>query len=49
MPLETLADFERLLQMPDPLLHDMILHPDIAPPGEFAALVAALRAFHGLA
>jgi antitoxin CptB len=49
MPIETLADFERLLQMPDPLLYDMIFYPDIAPPGEFATLIAALRAFHGLA
>jgi antitoxin CptB len=45
-----LALFERLLLMPDPELHDMIVHPDIAPPaGEFAGLVAELRAFHGLA
>jgi antitoxin CptB len=44
-----LAKFERLLRMPDPELHDMIVHPEIAPPaGEFAGFVAALRAFHGL-
>jgi antitoxin CptB len=45
---ETLAEFERLLQMPDPELHDMILFPEIAPAGEFAALIAQLRSFHGL-
>jgi antitoxin CptB len=49
MPLPALAEFERLLLLPDPLLHDMIVHPDLAPPGEFAGLVAELRAFHGLA
>ncbi|MBX9592048.1 MAG: succinate dehydrogenase assembly factor 2 [Hyphomonadaceae bacterium] len=48
MPLDALADFERLLQMPDPELHDMILYPQIAPAGAFAALVAQMRAFHGL-
>jgi hypothetical protein len=26
----------------------MVLHPELAPPGEFADLVAAMRAFHGL-
>lgn len=45
---EGLAEFERLLEMPDPLLHDMIVFPDIAPAGEFAELVRCLRAFHGL-
>ena len=43
-----LAEFERLLQMPDPELHDMILYPEIAPAGEFVALIAQIRAFHGL-
>jgi len=43
-----LAEFERLLQMPDPELHDMILYPEIAPAGEFMALIAQLRIFHGL-
>jgi antitoxin CptB len=45
---QALADFERLLQMPDPELHDMILYPEIAPAGEFAALITQLRTFHGL-
>jgi antitoxin CptB len=43
-----LTEFERLLQMPDPELHDMILYPEIAPAGEFMALIAQLRIFHGL-
>ena len=34
--------------MPDPELHDMILYPEIAPAGEFVALIAQLRTFHGL-
>lgn len=49
MPLPELGEFERLLQMPDPELHDMILYPEIAPAGEFGALIAHLRTFHGLA
>jgi antitoxin CptB len=43
-----LAAFERLLQVPDPELHDMILHPEIAPAGEHVELIGQLRAFHGL-
>jgi len=48
MPVGTLAAFERLLLVPDPELHDMILHPEIAPPGEHAELIAQVRTFHGL-
>jgi len=48
MPLETLIAFERLLLVPDPDLHDMVLLPEIAPAGEFAELVGQLRSFHGL-
>jgi antitoxin CptB len=48
MPLEMLAAFERLLLVPDPLVQDMILHPEIAPAGEHADLIRQLRAFHGL-
>ena len=49
MSAETLASFERLLAMPDPDLQVMLLHPNIAPaPTALAALVARLRAFHGL-
>lgn len=43
-----LLQFERLLQVPDPELHDMIVYPQIAPAGEFAELIAQLRSFHGL-
>jgi antitoxin CptB len=45
---DALAGFERLLLLPDPQLHDMIVYPEIAPAGEFAELIAQLRAFHGL-
>jgi antitoxin CptB len=48
MPHEALAAFERLLFVPDPTLYDMIMHPEVAPAGEHAQLVAQLRAFHGL-
>jgi antitoxin CptB len=48
MPLTALVEFERLLVVPDPELHDMIVYPEITPPGEFAELIAQLRAFHGL-
>ena len=48
MPLERLGHFERLLNLPDPDLQDMILHPETTPAGEFADLVAAVRAFNGL-
>jgi antitoxin CptB len=48
MPAPALVEFERLLGMPDPELHDMIVYPDMAPAGEFADLIARLRTFHGL-
>jgi antitoxin CptB len=48
MSADGLGLFERLLVLPDPTLQDMVLHPELAPPGEFADLVAAMRAFHGL-
>lgn len=48
MPPEMLAAFERLLLVPDPLVQDMILHPEIAPAGEHAELIGQLRVFHGL-
>ena len=48
MPVDSLVLFERLLALPDPDLQDMILHPELMPAGEFAELVAAVRAFHGL-
>jgi antitoxin CptB len=48
MPVHQLEEFERLLEMPDPLLQDMIVYPEIAPAGEFVELVRRLRTFHGL-
>ena len=48
MPSDGLGLFERLLALPDPDLQDMILHPELMPAGEFAELVTAMRAFHGL-
>jgi antitoxin CptB len=39
--------FERLLALPDPQLREMVWHPK-ACGGEFAGLIAELRAFHGL-
>ncbi len=48
MSVERLDRFERLLALPDPDLQDMILHPGLAPAGEFADLIAAVRAFNGL-
>ena len=48
MSFEALMAFERLLLIPDPHLYDMIMHPEVAPAGEHAPLVAELRAFHGL-
>jgi antitoxin CptB len=44
-----LAEFERLLLLPDPKLYDMIVYPEIAPAGEFGGLIAQMRIFHGLA
>ena len=46
--LESLGLFERLLQLPDPDLQDMILHPEIMPAGEFAELIGEVRVFLGL-
>ncbi len=45
---DVLAEFERLLLLPDPQLHDMIVYPEIAPAGDFAELIAQMRTFHGL-
>jgi antitoxin CptB len=45
---DMLAEFERLLLLPDPQLHDMIVYPEIAPAGDFAELIAQMRTFHGL-
>jgi antitoxin CptB len=48
MPLARLSLFERMLALPDPELQDMVLHPELAPAGEYAELIAAVRVFHGL-
>ena len=48
MTLECLARFERLLALPDPDVHDMIMQPELSPAGEFTDLITAVRAFHGL-
>ena len=48
MPVQQLDEFERLLEMPDPVLQDMIVYPEIAPAGEFTDFVRRLRTFHGL-
>jgi antitoxin CptB len=45
---ESLSLFERMLQLPDPDLQDMILHPEIVPAGEYSELIAAVRVFLGL-
>ena len=45
---DTSARLLRLLSLPDPDLQDMILHPELKSAGEYAELVAAVRAFHGL-
>jgi len=43
-----LGVFERMLNLSDPDLQDMILHPELKPAGEFAELIAQVRVFHGL-
>jgi antitoxin CptB len=46
--LDALGLFERMLGLPDPDLQDMVMHPELKPAGEYAELIAAMRAFHGL-
>ena len=46
---ESLTRFERMLLLPDPELHDMIVYPEIQPAGDFVELVRSMRTFHGLA
>jgi succinate dehydrogenase flavin-adding protein (antitoxin of CptAB toxin-antitoxin module) len=48
MSADLLMQFERLLTLPDPDLQEMIVGTGVAPPPEFAELIAAVRAFHGL-
>ncbi len=45
---DRLAVFERLLALPDPDLQEMIWDPRREPAGEFAEMIAEVRAFHGL-
>lgn len=45
---EALARFERLLNLPDPELHQWFHSPQLAADSEFADLIAALRRFHRL-
>ena len=50
MPDDELAAFERLLALPDPELHAWFSRgATAADAGEFAELIVALRAHHGLA
>jgi antitoxin CptB len=48
MPAARLDVFERLLALPDPQVREMVWHPEACAAGEFAELIAELRAFHGL-
>jgi antitoxin CptB len=48
MSAEELGVFERLLSVPDPVLEDMILRPELEPAGEFEQLIAKVRDFYGL-
>ena len=43
-----LAAFEELLGLPDPVLHEMVMDGVPVADARFAALVAEIRAFHGL-
>lgn len=45
---DALGLFERFLTLPDPDLQDMIWDPQANPAGEFAGIIAQVRAFHGL-
>jgi antitoxin CptB len=44
-----LTDFERLLALPDPLLSQWFERRGIPDDRAFAALIGALRSYHGLA
>jgi antitoxin CptB len=45
---EALAALERLIEMPDPDLHQWIFYPGTLTRSEFAELIADLRRFHQL-
>jgi antitoxin CptB len=44
-----LARLEQFLSLPDPDLQNWLLKPEVITELEFADLIAAVRAFHGLA
>jgi antitoxin CptB len=44
-----LAEFERLIALPDPELQGWIMTGGLAPTSELHGLVERIRAFHGLA
>lgn len=46
---EELTVFERFLAMPDPVLTDWFAQSAVPEDAAFAALIAGLRVFHGLA
>jgi len=46
---DELGDFERLLTLPDPVLTDWFSRASAPGEADFAALIAALRTYHGLA
>ena len=48
MTAERLAAFEELLGLPDPVLHEMLMDGTPVADTGVAALVADIRAFHGL-
>ena len=48
MTAERLAAFEELLGLPDPVLHEMVMDAEPVADAGVAALVADIRAFHGL-
>jgi antitoxin CptB len=49
MTSEELDDFERLLALPDPLLTQWFQRGEEPEEAAFAALIGALRSYHGLA
>lgn len=49
MTVAELDDFERLLALPDPLLTQWFQQGEGTEEGAFAALIVALRQYHGLA
>ncbi len=46
---EELAEFERLIALPDPELQGWLMTGSLAPTSELHGIVERIRAFHGLA